>query len=92
MSPPETSPIFSTLYFAYGSNLSLSQMSSRCPSSLYHSFGVLKGYKWIIGPRGYANVVKRQNQGDEESGEKDEEVVYGILYQITKQDEVKLGL
>lgn len=46
------------LYFAYGSNLSLLQMASRCPTSTYHSFGVLRGYKWIIGERGYANVVK----------------------------------
>jgi hypothetical protein len=91
MPPPSTSPFFSTLYFAYGSNLSLTQMSSRCPSSLYHSLGVLKGYKWVIGPRGYANVVKRQKQGDEKSGQ-EEEVVYGMLYRITMEDEQQLGL
>jgi hypothetical protein len=45
------------LYFAYGSNLSLTQMSSRCPTSTYHSFGILHNYRWIIGERGYANVV-----------------------------------
>jgi gamma-glutamylcyclotransferase len=84
MSPPETSHISSTLYFAYGSNLSPTQMSSRCPSSLCHSFGVLKGYKWVIGPRGYANVVRSQSQGDEESSQ-EEEVVYGMLYQITME-------
>jgi len=84
MSPPSTSPVFSTLYFAYGSNLSLTQMSSRCPSSLYHSFGVLKGHKWVIGPRGYANVVPVPSPS--------EEVVHGMLYQITVEDERKLGL
>ncbi|RDL35344.1 uncharacterized protein BP5553_07275 [Venustampulla echinocandica] len=47
-----------TLYFAYGSNLSLTQMSQRCPSSPYYGLGKLPGYRWIIGERGYANVVK----------------------------------
>ena len=83
MSPPKTGPVFSTLYFAYGSNLSLTQMSSRCPSSTYHSFGVLKGYRWVIGPRGYANVVQ--------TNEEEEEVGYGMVYQITSEDERKLG-
>ncbi|TVY28645.1 hypothetical protein LHYA1_G002340 [Lachnellula hyalina] len=45
------------LYFAYGSNLSLTQMASRCPTSTYHALGALRGWKWIIGERGYANIV-----------------------------------
>jgi len=88
MSPPSTGAITpppSTLYFAYGSNLSLTQMSSRCPSSTYHSLGVLKGYRWVIGPRGYANVVPVPSESESEE-------VYGILYQITQEDERKLGL
>jgi gamma-glutamylcyclotransferase len=68
------------LYFAYGSNLSLLQMASRCPTSTYHSFGVLRGYRWIIGDRGYANVVKT----------KDEHVVYGMLYTLEPEDETLL--
>ncbi|TVY36294.1 hypothetical protein LSUB1_G004513 [Lachnellula subtilissima] len=46
-----------TLYFAYGSNLSLTQMASRCPASTYHALAALRGWKWIIGERGYANIV-----------------------------------
>ena len=33
-------------------------MASRCPTSSHHSFGVLRGYRWIIGERGYANIIK----------------------------------
>ena len=32
-------------------------MSLRCPSSKYVGLGVLKGWRWIINERGYANVV-----------------------------------
>ncbi|KAH8598071.1 hypothetical protein B0O99DRAFT_684128 [Bisporella sp. PMI_857] len=51
-------------YFAYGSNLALQQMKSRCPSSPFYAFGILKDYKaseaypWIINSRGYGNVVE----------------------------------
>ena len=56
-------------------------MASRCPTSTYHSsFGVLRGYRWIIGDRGYANVVKTQ----------DEHVVYGMLYTLEPEDEALL--
>lgn len=49
-----------TLYFAYGSNLSLEQMSQRCPLSQLHypPLAILPGYRWVICPRGYANIVK----------------------------------
>ena len=60
-----------TLYFAYGSNLSLAQMASRCPTSTHHALGVLHGYKWIIGKRGYANVIATSNPPNE---------VWGMLY------------
>ncbi|KAH6684286.1 hypothetical protein B0J14DRAFT_555265 [Halenospora varia] len=61
------------LYFAYGSNLSLHQMKTRCPSSTYSGFGILKGYKWIIGERGYANVAACDGGDDE---------VEGMLYEL----------
>jgi gamma-glutamylcyclotransferase len=57
-------------------------MKSRCSTSTYHSFGFLKGYKWIIGERGYANVVKT----------KDEDVVYGMLYALQPEDEKLLDI
>lgn len=67
------------LYFGYGSNLSLAQMASRCPASKYHSFGLLKNHKWVIGPRGYANVVPTPVLS--------EDVVYGMLYTLSPADE-----
>jgi hypothetical protein len=91
------------LYFAYGSNLSLAQMKSRCPTSTYHSFGFLRGYKWIIGERGYANVVKSslpakdramENQASNDGdglGTK-EHVVYGMLYTLEEEDEENLDV
>ena len=72
------------LYFAYGSNLSLTQMKSRCPSSTYHSFGFLPNYKWIIGERGYANVVRT---APEEQCE-----VFGMLYTLEISDEENLDI
>lgn len=72
------------LYFAYGSNLSLLQMASRCPTSAYHSFGLLRDYKWIIGKRGYANVLKVK--------ETDKHIVYGMLYALQPHDEELLDL
>ena len=56
MDPYSKSP--QTIYFAYGSNLSTTQMSARCPSSTCLGIGLLRGWKWIITARGYANVVE----------------------------------
>jgi gamma-glutamylcyclotransferase len=47
------------LYFAYGSNLWLNQMSTRCPSAQYLGVARLDGYTWMINERGYANIVER---------------------------------
>ncbi|KAI0383995.1 hypothetical protein F5Y04DRAFT_233827 [Hypomontagnella monticulosa] len=49
-----------TLYFAYGSNLSPTQMHSRCPLSTPIGLAHLPGWKWIINKRGYANIVQCQ--------------------------------
>ncbi|KAI6081264.1 hypothetical protein F4821DRAFT_32588 [Hypoxylon rubiginosum] len=46
-----------TLYFAYGSNLSTTQMRDRCPKSTPVALARLKGWKWIINQRGVANIV-----------------------------------
>jgi gamma-glutamylcyclotransferase len=100
---PLTTNIMSpkTLYFAYGSNLSLAQMASRCPASTYHALAALRGWKWIVGERGYANVVpspgqtytfalrgKPQPPGEENEGEED--YVIGMLYYLEDEDEAKL--
>ncbi len=64
------------LYFAYGSNMWVTQMSKRCPQSRKIGKAVLSGYRWIISARGYANVVVSE-QDD----------VYGVIYAITPSDE-----
>ncbi|KAI1880333.1 hypothetical protein JX265_001954 [Neoarthrinium moseri] len=47
-----------TLYFAYGSNLSPTQMQSRCPGSIPLGLARLRGWSWLINARGYANIVR----------------------------------
>jgi gamma-glutamylcyclotransferase (GGCT)/AIG2-like uncharacterized protein YtfP len=68
-----------SLYFAYGSNLWREQMKLRCPNHRVIGTGVLKGYRWIISSRGYANIVK--SKPDE---------VYGTVYEISGSDEHRL--
>ncbi|KAI1209258.1 uncharacterized protein F4807DRAFT_101971 [Annulohypoxylon truncatum] len=48
------------LYFAYGSNLSLTQMQHRCPNSQPIGLAHLPGWTWLINERGYANIVQGQ--------------------------------
>lgn len=67
------------LHFAYGSNLWRDQMTRRCPGHHARGIGVLKGYRWIISKRGYANIVR---------SERDE--VYGVIYEISESDEQRL--
>lgn len=54
--PPEQQPE-TLLYFAFGSNLSSSQMSARCPGSAAVGLAFLPDYDFIINERGFANVV-----------------------------------
>lgn len=68
-----------TLYFAYGSNLWLHQMSARCPTSSYVGLAKLSHWRWIISTRGYANVI--HSPADE---------VWGKVYTLTELDEEKL--
>ncbi len=67
------------LYFAYGSNLCREQMQCRCPDHRIVGRSSLKGYRWIISTRGYANVVKS-----------DEDEVQGVVYEISESDECNL--
>ncbi|KAM0349385.1 hypothetical protein ACHAPU_003794 [Fusarium lateritium] len=55
------------LYFAYGSNLSTEQMRQRCPYSTPVGLAYLKGWKWIINARGYANVVQLPIDSDDDN-------------------------
>jgi gamma-glutamylcyclotransferase len=45
------------LYFAYGSNLSFAQMAQRCPGARPVGRALLKGWRYLIYARGYANIV-----------------------------------
>jgi gamma-glutamylcyclotransferase len=70
----------SRLYFAYGSNLWLQQMQTRCPNSIKIGIAKLLDFEWIISPRGYANVRPSD----------DGHVAYGILYALDPSDEKRL--
>ena len=75
------SEILKRLYFAYGSNLCIRQMNDRCPNNSKIGTGKLKGHRWIITKRGYANVVKSSDED-----------VWGIIYEISMSDEDKLDV
>ena len=66
-------------YFAYGSNMSLKQMKRRCPQHKIIGQGILRGYRWLINSRGYANVIQSAN-----------DCVIGIVYEISESDEADL--
>ncbi|KAL2752729.1 hypothetical protein ACRALDRAFT_1072589 [Sodiomyces alcalophilus JCM 7366] len=54
---PESPPLY---YFAYGSNLSPTQMLARCPDSEPLCLAHLPHpWSWLINARGYANVVHK---------------------------------
>jgi len=75
------------LYFAYGSNLSISQMKRRCSSSKIVRKGMLKNHdlaftKYSSGwAGGVADVVKQKNKN-----------VWGLLYSISYEDLKKLDM
>ena len=67
------------LYFAYGSNLNLIQMKTRCPDAKPMGQMILKGYKLVF--RGVADI-------EPERGGK----VFGGIWRITEADERKLDV
>ncbi len=67
------------LYFAYGSNLWLDQMASRCPNSHFVGRAILPDYRWQINQRGFANVTECSGYS-----------VHGLIYQIDEADEARL--
>jgi gamma-glutamylcyclotransferase len=81
-----------TLYFAYGSNLSTTQMLQRCPSASPVGLAYLHGWEWLINARGYANIVQVQKLVQRVSGPRDKDFscVYGVLYLLQPEDEVML--
>ncbi|KAJ5210222.1 hypothetical protein N7491_010029 [Penicillium cf. griseofulvum] len=72
-------------YFAFGSNMSLTQMAERCPGSTFIGKATLRGYKWQINQRHVANIVKVTE--DVSSGPADQgDVVEGLVFSITDKD------
>jgi gamma-glutamylcyclotransferase (GGCT)/AIG2-like uncharacterized protein YtfP len=67
------------LYFAYGSNMWDAQMAKRCPQSKKIGVARLRGYRWIVSVRGYANVVESK-----------EDEVEGVLFELSQSDEDSL--
>ena len=73
------------LYFAFGSNLYQKQMKKRCKDSKYIGCHKLKGYKLVFRHMyyggGVADVEKKNNS-----------IVLGAIYKISKKDEKKLDV
>ncbi|KAA8645559.1 hypothetical protein EYZ11_006767 [Aspergillus tanneri] len=91
------------LYFAYGSNLSFTQMRMRCRhnpdlSSRPVAIARLDHWRWLICQYGYANVVppaglrvgKQIDEGDAVPVSGEEDTVYGVLYEMDEADETLL--
>lgn len=69
------------IYFAYGSNLDVKQMVSRCPSAKPLCRATLRfhrlTYRANFSDRGVATVVRNEQRRG---------AVYGALYQVSKED------
>lgn len=91
------------LYFAYGSNLSPTQMRNRCThnpalSSTPVAIAKLADWRWFICEAGYANVLppaefrvgRQETVGDGVPVSGEEDAVYGVLYEMSPEDELLL--
>ncbi|KAI0430086.1 hypothetical protein F5Y09DRAFT_239959 [Xylaria sp. FL1042] len=89
------------LYFAYGSNLSTTQMQRRCPHSTPIGLARLADWTWIINERGYANIIPQEYSAPGETESRTETDllpslspgnpgVYGLVYRLHPDDEAKL--
>lgn len=85
-----TSSKTGSFYLAYGSNLSPTQMGLRLRQDPKYMKPVgivrLDAYSWIICERGYANVVALSPT----EAADDSTTVWGILYNLSAEDEAKL--
>ncbi|RYP06588.1 hypothetical protein DL765_009424 [Monosporascus sp. GIB2] len=86
------------LYFAYGSNLSPTQMQYRCPNSPPVALAHLPGWTWLINERGYANIVQvdreplQPQEGPVSAVSTADHGVYGVLYNLDSEDEAMLDV
>ena len=62
-------------YFAYGSNLCVTQMAQRCPDAVDPRPALLRDHDWLINERGVATV--EPFSGTE---------VHGVLWQVSDRD------
>jgi phage replication-related protein YjqB (UPF0714/DUF867 family) len=62
-------------YFAYGSNLCVNQMASRCPDAADPRHAVLSDHDWLINERGVATVEPFAGSQ-----------VHGVLWQVSDHD------
>lgn len=98
--PTAPAPKPKYLYFAYGSNLSPTQMKARCnknpSSSKPLAIATLPHWRWLICEAGYANVLPpsglRVPNQDSETAHKipisgSADAVYGVLYEMDLRDE-----
>lgn len=79
---PITPTTLNTLYFAFGTNLSPTQLSLRCTNHPHSSRPIaiarLPHYKWFIQRRGCANIKSSPHTSDNE--------VQGVLYAMHPSD------
>jgi gamma-glutamylcyclotransferase (GGCT)/AIG2-like uncharacterized protein YtfP len=68
-------------YFAYGSNMLLSQMKERCPDSKFVGRAYILGYKFV-----YDGYSKSRNCAVANIVEVDNSIVLGGLYKISEKD------
>jgi hypothetical protein len=99
--PPQPLSPKPHLYFAYGSNLSPTQMSMRCTINPSHSakplaIASLSHWRWHINEAGYANVLppvglrissQLSPAADKIPVSGSEDTVYGVLYEMDPGDE-----
>lgn len=76
-------------YFAFGSNLSSTQMRSRCPGAVAVGLAFLPGYDFIINERGFANVIPSTSSTPATTtpGDGGGSGVYGVLYRLSSPAE-----
>ena len=61
-------------YFAYGSNMVVSQMAERCPGAKLSGIARLENHMFLINERGVATIVPKQGSN-----------VYGLIWDITEE-------
>lgn len=62
-------------------------MKRRCPTSTYLGIARLKGYRWIVNKRGYANIVETHTSPQGHSNE-----VWGLVFELQPADEAQLDI